>query len=157
MKPYYPGENLHSKLLDEFIELGIKGGQNPDGSQKPGFFTYEKGRPVSVFDPGSKSYVPIAPFQSTADERLGTLPASFIPWKNVVKLKNKEEALGRFFKDLQSGKSLGANLAIRYAKKSLEIGNALVSNQVALNHDDVNTVLCTGFFHAYGPVNTFFN
>jgi hypothetical protein len=31
-----------------------------------------------------------------------------------------------------------------------------VSDGVARNADDVNQVLLTGFFHAYGPINAYF-
>ena len=38
-----------------------------------------------------------------------------------------------------------------------EIGEKLVSDKVAHNSDDVNTVMLTGFFHAYGPINEYFD
>jgi len=46
-------------------------------------------------------------------------------------------------------------LAKAYHKKSIEIGKKLVSDKVAHNDNDVNTVLLTGFFHAYGPINNY--
>jgi hypothetical protein len=52
--------------------------------------------------------------------------------------------------------TLGANLAKSYGKRSLEIGKKLVADNVANNDDDVNTVLLTGFYHAYGPINEYF-
>ena len=33
----------------------------------------------------------------------------------------------------------------------------LVEKKVAASIEDVNTVLLTGFYHAYGPVNEYFN
>ena len=53
--------------------------------------------------------------------------------------------------------TLGAKLALKYGARSNEIGKALVADGVAANDDDVNTVMLTGFFHAYGPVNGYFN
>jgi len=32
----------------------------------------------------------------------------------------------------------------------------LVNTEVAASAEDVNTVLETGFFHAYGPINDYF-
>ena len=40
-------------------------------------------------------------------------------------------------------------------QKKLE--NNWYDSKVANNADDVNTVMLTGFFHAYGPVNNFFD
>jgi hypothetical protein len=31
-----------------------------------------------------------------------------------------------------------------------------VADNVAAHADDVNTVMLTGFYHAYGPINNFF-
>ncbi|KAF5054156.1 hypothetical protein DSECCO2_391070 [anaerobic digester metagenome] len=49
----------------------------------------------------------------------------------------------------------GASMALQYARRSREIGLKLVSDGVAATAVDVNTVLLTGFFHAYGPINDF--
>ena len=51
--------------------------------------------------------------------------------------------------------TLGAELARKYAKRSKEIGLKLVADHVAFSEKDVNTVLLTGFFHAYGPINNY--
>jgi hypothetical protein len=53
--------------------------------------------------------------------------------------------------------SKGAELALAHARRSREIGLQLVNTGVAASAQDVNTVLATGFFHAYGPVNEFVN
>jgi hypothetical protein len=53
--------------------------------------------------------------------------------------------------------TLGADLAKRYGRKSKEIGLGLVNEKVADREEDVNTVLLTGFYHAYGPINNYFN
>ncbi len=42
-------------------------------------------------------------------------------------------------------------------RRSKAIGEQLHKSKVAQNTDDVNTVMLTGFFHAYGPVNNFFD
>ena len=49
----------------------------------------------------------------------------------------------------------GAELAKTYIRRSNEIGEYLVSSHVAKNKEDVNTVMLTGFFHAYGPINDY--
>ena len=147
-------ETLHCPLLDRLLSQGVKGGQYSDGSQKDGILKYEKGRPVAIYDPGTRVYVPIGDIQPAVDAKLGNLP---VPpaWKAVVGNKAKEEILREYFSQLKAASGLGAELARFYATRSCEIGKQLVSSGVAGNENDVNTVLLTGFFHAYGPVNNY--
>lgn len=53
--------------------------------------------------------------------------------------------------------TLGAKLAREYGRRSKEIGLGLVRDGVARNDADVNTVMLTGFYHAYGPINGYFD
>lgn len=154
MNPYLPSEELHSPLLDKFLSMGVKGGQYADGSQKDGILKYEKGRPVAIFDPEQKAYIPVAGLQADVETRLGALP---VPpaWKAVVGSKTKEETLKAWFGSIKDMKGFGADLIRKYHLRSLEIGKFLVSSGVAFNDNDVNTVLLTGFFHAYGPINNY--
>jgi hypothetical protein len=73
----------------------------------------------------------------------------------VVNNPAKEEILVAYFNEIKNAKSFGAELARAYALKSREIGIYLVNSKVAFNEKDVNTVLLTGFYHAYGPVNDY--
>jgi 3-hydroxyacyl-CoA dehydrogenase len=155
MDPYMEGEDLHSDLIDLLISKDIKGGQFSDGSQKDGFFKYEGGKPVAVVNPADGSYVPVADLKASADEALGKLPASCKPWKEVIADPEKETSLRIYFDELKNAAGMGAELARRYVIRSKEIGQKLVSDKVAFSAQDVNTVLMTGFFHAYGPVNDF--
>lgn len=155
MNPYLKDEDLHSDLLDKMITLGVKGGQYSDGSQKDGMLKYEKGKVTGIYNPETKSYEMIAGFQEKCDEKLGALPASTLPWKALVGSKTKDEILTKYYADLKAMNTLGAKLALDYAKRSKEIGQLLVNSKVALNENDVNTVLLTGFFHAYGPINNY--
>jgi len=157
MNPHVMDEDIHSPLLNKMMEIGIKGGQNPNGSQKDGFLKYEKGRPAAVFDVTAKTYLPIADFQEKADARIGTAPASSVPWKRVIGSPNKASVLEEYFKDLAGLDTLGGKLAHTYGERSKAIGEKLVIDGVAHKEDDVNTVLLTGFFHAYGPINNYFD
>jgi 3-hydroxyacyl-CoA dehydrogenase len=156
MNPFLDNENLHSPLLDKLFNSGVKGGQNSDGSQKDGFLKYEKGRPVAVIDPETLKYVGFDTM-GNADSKIGDIPDAGIIWKKVVKMKDKDEVLLKFYDDMKALDTLGAKLAIVYGKRSNEIGKALVADDVAHNDEDVNTVLLTGFFHAYGPINNYFD
>lgn len=156
MNPYMPEEDLHSEILDQFIAMDIKGGQMSNGAQKDGFLKYENGRPVAAFDPNNHSYVYFADFAAKCDEALGDLPEGYLPWKVAIRKKNKEELFTAFFAHMKQMDSLGAELAMKYGARSNAIGEKLVSDGVAANANDVNTVMLTGFFHAFGPVNNYF-
>ena len=155
MQPHMPGEKLHSSLLDELVLSGVKGGQFNDGSQKDGFLKYEKGKPVAVIDKPSGAYIDITTFKETADNWLGDIPAEILPWKSLVKVVDNDIFLIPAFKALQVSPGNGAGLAIAYALNSRENALKLVSDGVAQSEKDVNTVLLTGFFHAYGPINNY--
>jgi 3-hydroxyacyl-CoA dehydrogenase len=157
MNPHVKDERIHSKLLDQFMEMGVKGGQNSDGSQKDGFLKYEKGRVTGIYDPEKKVYVPVAEIAAHCDAKLGKVPASLVAWKAAVGNPNKEELFTQYFAELKTMNTMGAKLAKSYALKSKEIGRKLVADQVAFSEKDVNTVLLTGFFHAYGPINDYIN
>jgi len=157
MNPHNPGENLHSPMLDQLFDLGVKGGQNSDGSQKDGFLKYEKGKPVAIYDLQKRAYVPVQEFAPKCDEYLGPLPEGAQPWKVLNFCKNKEELLKKHFDGIKNMRSIGAQLTKTYHRRSVEIGKQLVNTGVANNDEDVNTVMLTGFFHAYGPINNYLN
>ncbi len=152
-----PGKGLHSSILDAYVAAGVLGGQFADGSQKDGMLKYEKGRPAAVYDPEKKTYVPVAELAAAVDPKLGPPPAGLRPWKNVVGDPDKGKFLEGFYAALKGDKSLGAKLAVAYGRKSKEIGLELVKDGVAAKEEDVNTVLLTGFYHAYGPINSYFD
>ena len=156
MNPRLPGQGLHSPLIDRLLELGVRGGQNHDGSQKNGFLEYGQGRPIGVYDPEQKRYVSIGGFQDGCDARLGPLPDPVVTWKAAVRDPARDALLATFFAGMKTMETPGAALAVRYGRRSREIGRQLVDEGVARSAADVNTVLLTGFFHAYGPINEFF-
>ena len=157
MNPYLTDEDLHSKLLDKMLELGVKGGQNSDGSQKDGFLKYQKGKVVAVFDSNKKQYIEISAIQEDCDRQLGELPSRFKPWKNVVGVPGNDDFFKSYFQEMKGMKTMGAEMAIKYFLSSKTISEKLVADKVAYTDADVNTVLKTGFFHAYGPINNYLN
>jgi len=157
MNPHHEDEEISHQLLNKMLEQGVKGGQYSSGAQKDGFLKYKGGRPMAIWDTHKQEYVELEKFQDDCNEMLGSLPDSAVAWKAIVRNKKKEELIAAFVNDLKSMEALGAKLAITYGKRSKEIGEQLVRQSVAHNTDDVNTVMLTGFFHAYGPVNNFFD
>ncbi|MFN3555108.1 MAG: 3-hydroxyacyl-CoA dehydrogenase family protein [Bacteroidales bacterium] len=155
MNPWLKDEDLHSALLDKMIEQGVLGGQNYDGSQKNGFLRYEKGRPTGIYNPSTQSYEDMEAIAQRCQPMLGEDPKALKPWKAVVGDARKEEYLKGYFADLKNLQTLGGQLAVEYARNSRNIGLKLVQDKVAFSNEDVNTVLLTGFFHAYGPINDF--
>jgi len=156
MNPFLKNEDLHSDLLDKMMGLNVKGGQNSDGSQKDGFLKYEKGKPVGIYNPDIKNYINISEIQAKCDAKLGKLPDPTVSWKSTIRRKDKDQVFAEFFATMKSMPDLGAKLALNYGKRSNEIGRQLVSTGVANNEADVNMVMLTGFFHAYGPINDYF-
>lgn len=156
MNERLPGGRLHSPLVDRLIAQGAAGGQYADGSQKDGFLKYEKGRPSGVYDPEAGAYTPAADIAESCQQALGPQPDQAKPWKSVIQSPDKSDLLKRYFQQLGETKTLGADLALRYGRKSKAIGLGLVGDKVAEREEDVNTVLLTGFFHAYGPINDYF-
>ena len=157
MNPFVKDEKLESELLDKMLYQGVKGGQMASGAQKDGFLKYKGGRIVGVWDTHKQQYVDIEDFSDECNELLGNLPETAVAWKSVLKKKNKEDLLKAFFNDLKESSDIGAVLAMKYGKRSKEIGEKLVSDKVADEVDHVNTVMLTGFFHAYGPINNYFD
>lgn len=154
MQSYLEEEDLKCPFLDRMLELGVKGGQYPDGSQKDGTLKYKKGKVVGVFDPDKKEYRMVDEFKQGVESWLGVMPVPQ-PWKSIVNNPGKEEILKSYFHEIKNATSPGAILTKAYALKSREIGIQLVAGKVAFSEKDVNTVLLTGFFHAYGPVNDY--
>jgi 3-hydroxyacyl-CoA dehydrogenase len=151
------GAGLQSPLLDRLVASGVIGGQFADGSQKDGFLKYEKGRPAGTYDIEAKAYVPLASIAPRCDGRLGPLPDSGKPWKSVIQAADRPGYLLGYFRDLRAMATLGADLAKRYGRKAKDAGLELVKDGVAEKSEDVNTVMLTGFYHAYGPVNSYFD
>jgi len=156
MNPYMKDEDVHSDVVDTFNDLGVKGGQKSSGAQKDGFLKYEKGRPVAAYDPEKKEYVAFTDFAEKCDAALGALPQGHLPWKKAVRSKKKAEIFGTFFGNMKTMDTLGAKIAFKYGIRSNDIGKELVNSGVAAKDEDVNTVMLTGFFHAFGPINEYF-
>lgn len=152
----YLKEGLHSDLVDAFLEMGVKGGQTSSGAQKDGFLRYEKGRPVGIFDPAIRDYVPMdAAFTADLDGRLGPHPDPSLSWKGLSRDAGREAKLRAYFKTLKGLDSLGAGMARNHVEDSREVALDLVRQGVAARAEDVNAVLTLGFFHLYGPVNDY--
>ncbi len=157
MNPFVADEGLHSDLLDKMILQGVKGGQKSSGAQKDGFLKYKGARVTSIWDIHKQTYIDIDEFKDECDELLGNLPDSAVTWKSILRNKKKDNLLASFFNDLKASDDLGAITAVNYGRRSKAIGEKLVADEVANEIDHVNTVMLTGFFHAYGPVNNFFD
>ncbi|MFH2000269.1 MAG: 3-hydroxyacyl-CoA dehydrogenase family protein [Planctomycetota bacterium] len=157
MDRYLPGQLLHSDIIDALVEKKVLGGQNHDGSQKDGILKYSKGKPCAVYEPVKGKYVEFDAngWSGKADKELGPLPTGFRPWKALLSDRGKAKALEDHFAALRASDTLGAELGMTYLKASKTIGETLVSDGVANSADDVNGVLCNGFFHLYGPINEY--
>lgn len=157
MDPFVTDEDLSNELLDKMMLQGVKGGQKSSGAQKDGFLKYKGARITGVWDIHKQTYVDIDEFKDECDDMLGELPDTAVAWKSIVRNKKKDALLAAFFNDLKKSQALGAITAVNYGLRSKAIGEKLVADNVANAIEHVNTVMLTGFFHAYGPVNNFFD
>ncbi len=155
MNPYLPDEDLHSEMLELYLGKGVRGGQFSDGSQKDGFFKYERGKPASIFSLEKGEYIQIESFRERVEQDLGNAPQN-LNWKDVNCSPKKADILSNYFAELKQTNLPGAQMARDYGLESRRIAELLVSSKVAASTEDVNKVLETGFYHAYGPVNEYF-
>ena len=150
------GGDLGSPLVDRYLDLGVKGGQGSGGAQKPGFLTYEKGRPAGIYDPDTGGYVALDdPGIREAEALLGPHPDPGLSWKALQKDPARAAKLAAYFQVLASLDTLGGRLAREHLLNSRAIGLELVRQGVARSPEDVNEVLKLGFFHLYGPINDY--
>ncbi|MGB9722176.1 MAG: 3-hydroxyacyl-CoA dehydrogenase family protein [bacterium] len=156
MRTHLGDGSLRHKLIDKMMKNGIRGGQYPDGSQKDGFLKYDKNRPVGIYDLKKGEYFIITDdWKKKLDKQLGPLPEGFAPWKALLGDKNKEEKLRAHFSNLKKMNTMGAELALNYLKRTKEIAENLVKQNVASSPEDVNAVLTNGFYWIYGPINDY--
>ncbi|MDD5528888.1 MAG: 3-hydroxyacyl-CoA dehydrogenase family protein [bacterium] len=156
MNKHLKDVTLHNKLIDLMVEKKVLGGQNSDGSQKNGFFSYKKNKMIGVYDIEKGEYMPIEEkWKENMDGKLGSLPAGFATWKSLLSAEDKDNLLKTYFNNLKSDNTLGAKTAKKYLERSKEIGKELVKTKVAFSDEDVNTVLTNGFFWLYGPINSY--
>lgn len=157
MDKYIPDEKLDHEFIDDLYERKILGGQRADGSQKDGILKYENNRPVGVYCPKEGKYQTFdeAGWTGEMNKKIGLYPEGWQPWKGLLKATDKQEKIRHHFEQLKSMNTIGAELAIKYLKRSKEIGQYLVDSGIAQNVADVNGVLMFGFYHLYGPINDY--
>lgn len=155
MSDHLDNPELHSDVINALMDKGVRGGQRGDGSQKDGFFKYEKNRMTAVYDLDQGAYIDMETLKSDLDKKIGALPPDHLPWKKMVSNPEKEERLTGYFEKLQDASGMGAELAVRFLKQNQKIGEQLVSDGVAENEKDVNDVLKNGFYWLYGPINDY--
>jgi 3-hydroxyacyl-CoA dehydrogenase len=157
MDKYIPDEKLDHKFLDDLYAKKILGGQRSDGSQQDGILKYDNNRPFGVFCPGEGKYQEFdeAGWTGEVNNKIGAYPDGWQPWKGLLKAADQQDKIRQHFEQLKSSNTLGAELAIKYLKRSKEIGQYLVDSGIAQNAEDVNGVLMNGFYHLYGPINDY--
>jgi 3-hydroxyacyl-CoA dehydrogenase len=146
MRTYLKDNAFQDALVEKMIQAGVLGGQHPDGSQKDGFFQYEKGRIKGIYSLEHNQYIDIP-----KTDWLGNVPEGHHPWKDLVKDPEKEAKLKVYLAHLFAQKSRGAELAQAYLINSKQIARKLVEDKVAKDLRDVDKVMEYGFYHLYGP------
>ena len=140
-------EDFESPLVTQMLSLGFKGGQHGDGSQKDGFFKYEKGKIIGVINLKAKCYTPITDLKipEFQDYLCST------SWKELSKNKQAENLLTEHFKNLSKSETTPAKYAKGLLHNYIAIGQKLVEDAVTEEINNVDAVLKNGFYHLYGP------
>jgi 3-hydroxyacyl-CoA dehydrogenase len=146
MNRFLPGDLFQDGLLDEMITEDRRGGHEPNGDQKNGFFSYERAN-RKIYSLKEQSYIPIP----DCDKILGPFPKEHASWKHLQHDPHREIKLEYYFQNLYQSNSVGAQLAQEFLQNSRHIANELVESGVAQTLEDVDTVLKLGFYHLYGP------
>jgi len=146
MTQYLKGENFTTSLVENMVKAEVKGGQNGDGSQKPGFFSYEKNQPARVYDLENLEYIPYV-----LSEEAKKFPLGHETWRSLSKIKERERSakLSQYFENLLQDRSEPSKLAVHFLSRSRLIVHGLVDSEVARTIQDVDTVLQNGFYHLY--------
>jgi 3-hydroxyacyl-CoA dehydrogenase len=155
MKKHLNNSGLHSDLIDLLMEKNVRGGQRADGSQKDGFFQYDKNRLTGIYDLDRETYVDIESLSNELNEKIGELPKEYLPWKKLMANPERDVLLSGYFKKLREFEGMGAELAVNFLKQTKKIGENLIEDGVAENQKDVNDVLMNGFYWLYGPINEY--
>ena len=144
----YIDENFSHSLIEELINNGIKGGQFGNGSQKDGFFKYDKGKIAGVINLKKKSYTPIEELKEfdIEDELCGGTS-----WKELSRSRDTSVKLTEHFNNLQNNNSAAAKTAKSLLKQYIQIGQDLIKGRVTDDIVNVDSVLKNGFYHLYGP------
>jgi len=154
MQQYIPEEDFSSNILHTLIEHQIMGGQHGSGTQKNGIFKYENNQLACLYNWTDKKYYNISDsWYTECIEKLGPLPALHKPWKTLMKSPSKNKQLQEYFTQLTKSSTKGAAICLEFLRESRQIAQNLVKEKVAASIEDVNNVLCLGFYHAYGPIN----
>lgn len=148
MRTYLKDPSLKVELIDRIVKNGVLGGQNPDGTQKNGFFSYSKHAIQGIYSLQKSSYIPLSDIH--VDHVLGDLPKGHLSWKAMQKEANKTFLLKSYFENLNAQNTWGSELAQDFLHHSFAIANKLVADGVAASLSDIDKVLIHGFYHLYG-------
>lgn len=141
----YGRQKYRFEWLERFIKSGLKGGQNPDGSQRKGIFAYEKGEPVQIYSLQEGRYVALPDLAF-----LGERPSN-LTWKALQKNPHPQVEIKNYFNELFKKESIGASTSKYWLEKSDEFMQELVQAKVAADLQAVSEVIKRGFFHLYTP------
>lgn len=151
MEEFIPNEIFQNELIDQMVLDSAQGGQFTDGTQKNGFFSYEKNVPAGIYSLKDRQYLSIKNFADNVNRQFGQLPKGLESWKNLVNDAEKEKKLIAYFKSLQENEAFGCTLAKDFLHKSSDIAKKLVNDGVCQSLHDVELVLLNGFYHLYAP------
>lgn len=152
METYLQGEKFLPPLIDKMVNAGILGGQDDNGKQKNGFFSYHQDKIAGIYSLKTGTYLPLDDKKTERLKNLlGEKPAGWIPWKQLLRANQRDEKIKAYFKQLPLQKELGAEMAVKALHHVNKIVELLVQKEVSQRPEHVGQVLKDGFFHLYAP------
>lgn len=152
MSAYLPDREIHDALIDEMVAAKVSGGQFPDGSQKNGFFQYEKHTITGVYSLEEKRYYPLKSdsWAVEVDMLMSQWDHEPISWKGLQNDRERKKKIQEHTKNLFSATALTTSIAKDFVANSRRIAQNLVGDGTAERMEDIDTVLENGFFHLCG-------
>jgi 3-hydroxyacyl-CoA dehydrogenase len=156
MRSFIPSLVFSEKILQKLAAASCVGGYDSSaGIQKDGFFRYSVEGIQEVYSFSDRLYLPLegSSWKKDCDLELGPFPLVRGSWKELRRDPDRQKKLDKFFSYLEENKELGFSLAREFLWNLQTISEGLVSDGVAENLHDVDTVLKKGFYHLYGTLD----
>lgn len=141
MSTFLSDPKLEAPLIKKYVEYGVEGGQEGNGTQKNGIFSYKENKIEGTFSP--KGY-------QSFEEVSHPMPFD-LSWKKIQKDPGLMDKIPAYFQALFEEKKSDNEIAKRFLIHSKKIEELLVKTHVARSLEDIGIVLKNGFYHLYAP------
>lgn len=152
MSLYLPDPSLLDDVVEMMVNAKVLGGQYADGTQKSGFFQYERHALTGSYAMKERRYYRLSElgWEGEWHSFFGELPDRTLSWKTLQNDPRKHEKIQNHLHWLLSANTKVTLLAQNYLMYTKKIAQKLVDDGIADQLEDVDIVLQYGFLHPYG-------